>query len=380
MSASVQGRSSTRSSARDRRPKAVRVLVFGTYQRDYPRNAQVRSCLRAAGIEVTESHAAVWDGRRHAWSAGGGALPRLLVAEMRLALRRRPDVQPDVVLVGYPGHADIPAARRAACGRPIVFDPLVSLFDTFVGDRGRFRATSLAGRALLALDRAAFRAADLVVADTEAHAAYYVNRFGLQPDRVRVCLVGADERLFFPRPAVRRSFRVLFVGKLIPLHGIDTILAAARLAPDIPFRIVGSGQLADELADAPPNVERIDWIDYTRLPEELGSAGCALGVFGTSPKAARVIPNKAYQALACGVPLVTADTPAARELLSHDEDALLVPPGEPSALAAAVQRLAHDQATAERIGAAGRATFERRASEAVLGEAWRAIFDRLAVT
>ena len=46
-----------------------------------------------------------------------------------------------------------------------------------------------------------------------------------------------------------------------------------------------------------------------------------------------MIPNKAFQALACGTPLVTADTPAARELLQDGESALLVPPGDPEALA-----------------------------------------------
>ena len=50
----------------------------------------------------------------------------------------------------------------------------------------------------------------------------------------------------------RRSepeFHVLFVGKLIPLHGLETILAAARLVPDVPFVIAGEGQLAPLLSD-----------------------------------------------------------------------------------------------------------------------------------
>ena len=89
-----------------------------------------------------------------------------------------------------------------------------------------------------------------------------------------------------------------------------------------------------------------------------------------------MIPNKAFQAIACGTPLVTADTPAARELLTDGQDALLVPPGDPVALAAAVRRLAADPGLADRIGAAGRATYEARASEAVLGARWRALLER----
>ena len=65
------------------------------------------------------------------------------------------------------------AAKRAARGRPIVFNPLVSLADTLVSDRGRFAADSRAAQVLRAVDRAAFRAADLVVADTAAQAAFF---------------------------------------------------------------------------------------------------------------------------------------------------------------------------------------------------------------
>jgi glycosyltransferase involved in cell wall biosynthesis len=124
-------------------------------------------------------------------------------------------------------------------------------------------------------------------------------------------------------------------------------------------------------------VEWVDWVEYERLPEENQRAGCALGVFGTSAKTARVIPNKVFQALACGAPVVTADTPAARELLRDGESALLVPPGDPEALAAAVRRLAHDSQLARAVGAGGRAAFDERASEAVLGARWLGLIEQL---
>jgi len=350
----------------------MRALYFGTYDRGYPRNAQVISCLRGAGVDVVEAHTAVWG--RHNWSVGPAQLARLLRAEGRLLREGARDA--DVVIVGYPGHFDIPAARRVARGRPVVFNPLVSLYDTVVEDRGRYRSGSVAAGVVRQLDRIAFRGASVVVADTDAHARFFRERFGLRPDAVEIAFVGAEDRLFHPGWQAPEPFHALFVGKLIPLHGLDTILAAAAVAPEIPFRVVGEGQLSELLRDRPANVEHVPWLEYEQLPAAYQRAGCALGVFGTGAKATRVIPNKAFQALACGTPLVTADTPAARELLTDGVDALLVPPGDPRALAAAVRRLAADVALAARIGGAGRATYELRADEPTLGRIWRSILER----
>jgi len=331
----------------------------------------VISCLRAADVEVVEEHVAVWDDLREGWSAGPVRALKLAAAEARLFARRPHRV--DAIVVGYPGHADLPAARRAARGRPVVFNPLVSLADTLVGDRGRFRAGSLAARALERIDRHAFRSADLVVADTDAHA-HFLGQLTGRGD-IAVAFVGAEDRIFTPGWQAHEPFTALFVGKLIPLQGVETILAAARAAPEIAFRIVGSGQFEPLLAQRPPNVEHVPWVEYELLPGEIRAAGCALGIFGTTAKAQRVIPNKAFQALACGAPLITADTPAARELLVDGESALLVPPGDADALANAVRRLAHDAPLAQRIAAGGRAAYERSASEAVLGKRWRSLIE-----
>lgn len=348
----------------------MRVLYFGTYERRYPRNAQVISCLRRAGVEVVERHVPVWEGE-HKWKTGLRVLPKLALAEARLFRRR--DVEADAVIVGYPGHFDLPAARRAARGGPVVFNPLVSLLDTLVGDRGRFRGGSFPARLLDWLDRRALRAADVVVADTQANADFLAELAGLPEQHFAVCYVGAEEDVFTPGWAPEEPATAVFVGKLIPLHGLETILGAARFAPELLFRVIGSGQLEPLLESRPPNVEWVRWVDYELLPRELHRAGCALGIFGTSDKARRVIPNKAFQALACGVPLVTADTPAARELLVDGESAMLVPPGDPEALADALRRLTPD--LAERLAEGGHAVYRDQASEEVLGARWRALIE-----
>jgi glycosyltransferase involved in cell wall biosynthesis len=342
----------------------MRVAYFGTWERGYPRNDQVLAALDSAGVAVDLVHEEMWAGT-HKFGLTPTVLPRLARAELRLA---RAEVRADAeaIVVGYPGHFDLWSAKRHS--RPVVFNAMVSLSDTFVEDRERFEDGSLPARALRRLDRSAFRAADLVVSDTQANADFMRELGDL--DEVAVCYIGAEERLFRPIWHPDGDFHVLFVGKLAPLHGVDLILEAARRLPDVAFRIVGTGQMTHLLETKPANVEHVPWIEYGRLPAEYAQAGCALGIFGSSGKAARVIPHKTFQALAVGTPLITADTIAAREVLADGRDSLLVE-RTPDALADAIVVLRDDPALAERIGAAGRATFEREASEEVLGIRWR---------
>ncbi|HEX3596078.1 MAG TPA: glycosyltransferase [Polyangiaceae bacterium] len=347
----------------------MRVAYFGTWERGYPRNDQVIAALESVGVGVDLVHEEMWAGT-HKFGLTPAVLPRLTRAELRLA---RAPVADDAqaVIVGYPGHFDLWSAKRQ--GKPVVFNAMVSLYDTFVEDRERFRDGSLPATALRRIDRMAFRAADLVVADTRANADFMCEL--AQIDEVAVCYIGAEERLF--RNAWRRPdhFYVLFVGKFAPLHGLDVIIEAARQLPAVRFRIVGTGQMTQLLDGMPANLEHVPWIDYENLPEEYARAGCALGIFGSSGKAQRVIPHKSFQALAVGTPLIAADTPAAREVLVDRRDCLLVE-RTADALAEAIVTLRDDVDLAQRLGAGGRATFEREASDAVLGVRWREAIER----
>lgn len=347
----------------------MRVAYFGTWERGYPRNDQVIAALESAGVDVDLVHEEMWAGT-HKFGLTPSVLPRLTGAEFRLARTQVAD-DAEAVIVGYPGHFDLWSARRHR--RPVVFNAMVSLYDTFVEDRERFRDGSLPARTLRRLDRAAFRAADLVVADTQANADFMRELAGI--DEVAVCYVGAEERLFRHAWQRGKDFHVLFVGKFAPLHGLELVLEAARQLPDIAFRIVGTGQVTHVLDARPPNVEHIPWVEYEQVPDLYARAGCALGIFGSSGKAHRVIPHKTFQALAVGAPLVTADTPAAREMLVDRRDCLLVERTAES-LAEAIVALRDDGDLAERVAAGGRATFEREASEAVLGVRWREAVER----
>src|SRR5204862_8173707 len=96
-----------------------------------------------------------------------------------------------------------------------------------------------AGRAPAALYRAALRAPDLMLADTAAHADYLGE---LGASQVAVWHLGVEPE-FLPRPpVVPVARRVLFYGRYLPLHGVDTIVeAAARLGDRAEAVLIGGG-------------------------------------------------------------------------------------------------------------------------------------------
>ncbi len=152
--------------------------LFGTYDRGHSANRLLRLALAGAGCDVVECHEPLWEETRDK-AAGyfrGPSLARLgaryAAAAARLARRWRTlGGPPPVVIVGFNGQLDVLLARRLCRPRAaLVFAPLVSLSETLVEDRRVFGARGAAARALRALDRATLRAADLVLADTAAHA------------------------------------------------------------------------------------------------------------------------------------------------------------------------------------------------------------------
>ena len=83
---------------------------------------------------------------------------------------------------------------------------------------------------------------------------------------------------------------------------------------------------------------------YDRLIEYIWRSDICLGIFGSSGKAGRVIPNKVFQVIACAKPIITRDSPAIRELLGPDMPGVyLINPGDAEALLAAVRRFMEER-------------------------------------
>jgi glycosyltransferase involved in cell wall biosynthesis len=364
----------------------MRVCMFGTYEAGYDRNQVLMRGMREAGIEVIECHVPLWETMRYKTSAFKGPAQyvviaaKLALAYAKLCFRYLFAPPHDIVLVGYLGHFDVFPARLLSWLRrkPLVFDAFVSLYDTSVEDRKVFQRGSLSANLLRLIDRWSCKLSDLVLLDTNQHIEYFCNEFDLDASKFQRVLVGADPAYAAEEPVAPREdrFVVLHYSKFAPLHGMPYILDAAnqlRDDPDIVFKIVGGGQtFAASKAYAErlglQNLELIPWLEPEQLRQAMHEAHVCLGIFGDTPKARRVVPNKVYQCLAAGAAVVTGRSPASEELLVDREHALLCEMASGKAIADAILDLKRSPALRQRLGENGARLFRENYTPQILVE------------
>ncbi|MEP6598566.1 MAG: glycosyltransferase [Actinomycetota bacterium] len=333
----------------------MQVLGFGTYElAAHPRVGTILDGLRALGDDVTEINESLGftTAERVAtlvapWFAYRFVL-RLLARWAMLtqrALRARRGRQFDAIIVGYLGHFDVVLARVLFPRSRIVLDQLI-----FAGDTARDRGVTGGMRLRLLdwLDRLAVRCADAVLLDTDENVELLADS---ARDKAIVVPVGASASWFAAgESAVAGTpgkLRVAFFGLYTPLQGATIIgdaLALLADRPEISATMIGTGQQYDDTraaAAANDSITWLDWVDADDLPQIIAAHDVCLGIFGSTPKAMRVVPNKVFQGAAAGCVVVTSDTPPQRRML--DRGAVFVPPGDPGALADALRSLAGDE-------------------------------------
>ncbi len=323
----------------------MRVQAFGTFDaRRHPRVGVLIDGLRERGVVVDVCNEPLGFTTaervrmlRQPWRLPLAAL-RLVGLWARLGWRSRALPRPDAVLVGYLGHLDVLLARALHPRTPVVHDMLV-----FGADTARDRGSGGAAQAVLRLlDRAAVAASDLVLVDTEEHRAMLpAGTCSL------VVPVGAPRAWLSEPPQPREGrVRVVFYGLFTPLQGAPVIgRALALLDGAVHVTMVGQGQDLDETrrrAGAARGVTWREWVAPETLPSLVADHDVCLGIFSEAGKGTRVVPNKVFQGAAAGCAVVTSDTPPQRRVLG--DAAVLVPPGDPAALADALRGLAADPA------------------------------------
>ena len=171
---------------------------------------------------------------------------------------------------------------------------------------------------------------------------------------------GIDPSLFRPVHATPWQGRLLYVGRIDPRKGIHTAIRALSELPGASLRVVGGGDQAhlEELRALGDQLGVRDRVTFERrargeLPRAYAEADALLfpvnweEPFGLVP----------LEAMAVGRPVVASGTGGSGEYLRDGRNCLLyAPPEDPRALAAAVRRLAADEALRERLRDGGAAT------------------------
>jgi glycosyltransferase involved in cell wall biosynthesis len=169
---------------------------------------------------------------------------------------------------------------------------------------------------------------------------------------------------------------VVSVGRLVEAknHGL-TIRALAEV-PSAALAILGEGPLRESLAAQARAAGVEDRVVFAGLRSDARSVMGAADVVVLSSHA-EGLPLVALEALASGSPLVATSVRGLRELVADDRDALLVPPDDAQALAAALRRVLDDPGLASSLAAAG-SRVAGATSEADMVAAFLGLYERAA--
>ncbi len=293
----------------------------------------------------------------------------LAMRPLRHAIR---SFAPDVL------HVHEPFAPSTSMFAVLAAPPRLAVVATFHAYAARSRLLTAAAPAL----RALWRRLDVRIAVSDAASSFIRARFR---GDVRIIPNGVDTRAFAeagPALDVPAGRRIQWVARLEPKKGFGIALSAMQIlrrdVPDAVLVVAGDGAdagLAERLAvDAGDAVRMLGAVAHEAVPSYLAAADA----FVSPAVAQESFGITLVEAMAAGVPVVATDIPGYREVVRDGIDGVLVPPGDPAALARALRSVLIDGDLAPRLREAGRARAERFSWTVVTEEIERAYTDAIA--
>ena len=266
--------------------------------------------------------------------------PRALVRLVRLVRRARP-----AILHTHLVHADFLGLTAATVARVPVRASTKHGFNAFRDNR----VFGLADRGIAGL-------ADLHVAISAGLARYLAEREGLDENRFEIVHYGIEPGP--PPPTPPSAPRLAIVGRLIPIKGhavlLEAVAAARRTIPQLTLEIAGDGALEPELHAAVTRLELQDAVTFLGRVAQPGPVfeRAEIVVVSSFGEGFGMV---ALEAMERGRAVIASAVGGLPEIVEDGTTGLLVPAGDPQALAAAIVRLAENPARTEAMGAAGRA-------------------------
>jgi len=242
------------------------------------------------------------------------------------------------------------------------------LWPEAIVDLGLMRRGSLTVKLLQRLAGFLYAQAARVVVVTESFADRLVQQ-GVPPDKLAVIPNGADTHFFMPttHSGVARQtlgldgkFVVAYVGSHGLSHGLDVVLDAAAVQPEVTYLLVGDGADRERLVSERDRRQLANVIMRPSVPKDevpalYSDADACLVPLRDVPIFETFVPSKLFEVLAAGRPVIGAVRGEARDILVRSGGALLVDPERGDQLANAVDRLRRDPALAGQLAQSGRA-------------------------
>ncbi len=337
------------------------ICYFGDYDTGYNRTRVLIMGLELQGVKLV-----------HINSRVGGLKMYIELWRQHRALRGNYNL----LFVGLGNARYMPFFARLITTKPVVWEPLFSIYDNWVYDRKYVHPHSPTAYKLWLKDWIGMHSAHLVILDVATHAKFIAKTFFVREENVAYALVGADTDIFYPRARTKPHdfFEIEFHGKYIPLHGAEIIMRAAKLLENekVHFTMIGAGQdekktkqLAEELGLK--NVTFLPFMPETEVVEYIRNADLCTAMLGDVPRVMRSIPNKMYQAAAMGRVSVNVESSSLREVFTPGVDALAVKPGDAEDLARTIKELMRS-GKAEEMGKAAYETFMRTSTPEIIGK------------
>jgi len=212
---------------------------------------------------------------------------------------------------------------------------------------------------------------------------------GVAAEHLGVASMGVDvDGIFTPATGDREPGTILFAGRLVPKKGVRHLVAAmagiVRELPGTRLAIIGDGPERKRLEQQVRDLDlggHVTFAGAMAQPDLAArfrrSAVAAFPFVAAADGDAEGLGLVVVEAQACGCPVVTSDIPAVGDTVEPDVTGLVVPPGDPIALAGALIRLLTDAPLAGKLARAGMTSARERFAWPVAGARYRAILDAL---
>lgn len=258
-------------------------------------------------------------------------------------------------------------AHRRRALPPVVYESHQIFVDTLREEAAqRGPGVSLKLRRLAAREAEVYREAAGLIVLTHQEAALLAERF-VTRGWIQVAPDGVDLAAPLPVAEDAAAGPVTYVGNFHPWKGVEVLVQAMALAPEVRLTLVGGEPepraRIEALAKAIGVADRVRFVGPVpprdRWQYLAQASVCVLPLTRSAYGTSFTSPLKSFEYMAAARPIVASDLPTLREVLRDGDNALLVPPEDPAALASAIRRLLADRALAERL--ASRAVRDVRA-------------------